>query len=189
MMVLHGSPLILELLYSSLSMIIRHCSSCQDRSKVGRDAQCAWMTPYRLSLRVLGRQFTLDTDASWLKGIGTEVRSSIIILMATLNSVLLQNDETGIMFLIWSETSRSFMGRRRKMGRREREIRHLSKAYHSRNSPSSITTCRIGQILRSAMQLMVCTTRRICLVTQLGSSWRHLPKQGIRTSHDRTWQP
>ena len=157
MMVLHDSPLILDLLYSSLSMIIRHCLSCQDRSKVGRDARCAWMIPYRLSLRVLGRKFTLDTDASWLKGIGTEVRSSIIILMATLNSVLLQNDETSIMFSIWFETSRSFMGRRRKMGRREREIRHLSKAYHSRNSPSSRSTCRIGQILRSAMQSMVCT--------------------------------
>ena len=183
MMVSHGSPLILELLYSSPSMIISHCLSCQDRSKVGRDARCAWMAPYRLSLRVLRRQFTLNTDASWLKGIDTEVRSSIIILMETLNFVLLQNDETGIIFSIWSERSRSFMGRR------EREIRHLSKAYHSRNSPSSITTCRIGQILRSAMQLMVCTSRRMCLVTQLGSSWRHLPKQRIRTSHDRTWQP
>ena len=39
MMVLHGSPLILELLYSSLPMIIKHCLSCQDRSKVGRDAR------------------------------------------------------------------------------------------------------------------------------------------------------
>ena len=157
MMVSHGSPLILELLYSSPSMIIRHCLSCQDRSKVGRDARCAWMAPYCLSLRVLRRQFTLNTDASWLKGIDTEVRSSIIILMETLNFVLLQNDETGIIFSIWSERSRSFMGRRRKMGRREREIRHLSKAYHSRNSPSSTSTCRIGQILRFALQSMVCT--------------------------------
>ena len=30
------------------------------------------------------------------------------------------------MFSIWFEPSRSLMGRRRKMGRREREIRHLS---------------------------------------------------------------
>jgi hypothetical protein len=53
--VLHGSPLILEPLYLSPSMIIRHCLSCQDRSKVGWDARCAWMEPYRLSLKVLER--------------------------------------------------------------------------------------------------------------------------------------
>jgi hypothetical protein len=34
------------------------------------------------------------------------------------------------------------MGRRRKIGRRQREIRHLLMAYHSRNSPSSTSTCR-----------------------------------------------
>jgi hypothetical protein len=39
--------------------------------------------------------------------------------------------------------------------------RNIDKApidgYHLRNSPSSISTCRIGRILRSAMQSMVCT--------------------------------
>ena len=164
MMVFDGSPLILVLLYSSPSMITRHCLSCQDRSKVGRGARCVWMAPYRLSLMVLERQFTLGTNASWLKDIGTKVRSSIIILMACLNCILLRYIETGTMFLKWFGPSRSFMGRRRKMGGREREIRHLSKAYHSRNSLSSTSTCRIGWILRSAMQLMVCTCRRMCLV-------------------------
>ena len=32
-------------------MITRHCLSCQDRSKVGQDARCAWMAQYRLSLK------------------------------------------------------------------------------------------------------------------------------------------
>ena len=70
---------------------------------------------------------------------------------------LLQYNETGTMFSKWFGPSRSFMGRRRKMGGREREIRHLSMVYHSRNSSSSTSTCPIGQILRSAMQSMVCT--------------------------------
>ena len=77
---------------------------------------------------------------------------------------LLQYNETGTIFSKWFRPSMSFMGRR-KMGGRKREIRHLSMAYHSRNSPSSTNTCRIGWILRSAMQLMVCTCRRMCLVT------------------------
>ena len=156
MMVLHGSPLILELLYSSPSMVTRHCLSCQDRSKVGPNARCVWMAPYRLSLKVLERQFTLGINASWWKDICTKVRSSKIILMASLTSILLQCKETSTMFSKWFGPSWSFMGRRR-MGRREREIRHLSMAYHSRNSPCSTSTCHIGRILRFAMQSMVCT--------------------------------
>jgi hypothetical protein len=68
----------------------------------------------------------LGTDASWWKDIGTEVRSSIIFLMVGLNYILLQYNETGTMFSVWFRPSRSFMGRKRKMGRREREIRHPS---------------------------------------------------------------
>jgi hypothetical protein len=49
LMVLHDSPLILELLYSSPSMITRHYLSCQDRSNVGWDERCAWIAPYRLA--------------------------------------------------------------------------------------------------------------------------------------------
>ena len=55
MMVLHSSPLILELLYLSPSMITRHCLSCLDKSKVGQDAWCAWMALYHFSFKVLER--------------------------------------------------------------------------------------------------------------------------------------
>ena len=74
----------------------------------------------------------MGIDASWWKDTGTEVRSSIIILMACLNFILLRYIETGTMFSKWFGPSRSFRGRRRKMGGREREIRHLSKAYPSK---------------------------------------------------------
>jgi hypothetical protein len=75
-------------------------------------------------------------------------------------------------------------GKKKEDGKKRKRDKAPIEGTHSRNIPFSTSTCRIGQILRSAMQSMVCT---MCLVTQLGSSWRHLPKQGIRTSHDRTW--
>ena len=97
-MVLHDSPLILEPLYSSPSTIIGHCLSCQDKSKVGRDSQCAWMEPYHHSLKVLERQFNLGTDTYLWKDICTEVRSSIIFLMAGRNYILLVQQDGNYVF-------------------------------------------------------------------------------------------
>ena len=91
---------ILEPLYLSPSMITRYCLLCLNILKVGWDVRCAWMAPYGLSWKL----------ASWWKDIGTEVISSIVLLMASLNYILLQYEGMSIMFSIWSGPSRSLMG-------------------------------------------------------------------------------
>ena len=156
-MVLHGSTLILEPLYSSPSMITRHCLSCQDRSKVRRNGTVLSFLEGSRKVVYLGyKRFFVE---------GHRYRSKKFYnhFDGRPEFHLLQYNKTGTVFSKWFGPSMSFMGRR-KMGGRKREIRHLSMAYHSRNSSSSTSTCRIGWILRSAMQLMVCTCRRMCLV-------------------------
>ena len=88
--VLHGRPLISELLSSPPSMITRLYLSFRDRSKVGRATRSAWMRLYHLFWKVLESQFTLDIDVSWWKDIVTIVRSSTTFLMASQNCILLQ---------------------------------------------------------------------------------------------------
>ena len=55
LMVLHGRPLISEILSSPPSMITRLYLSFRDRSKVGQDARSVWMRPYHLSWKVQER--------------------------------------------------------------------------------------------------------------------------------------
>jgi putative N-acetylmannosamine-6-phosphate epimerase len=48
-------PFNLRVIIFVTSIITRHCLSYQDKSKVGRDARCAWMASYHLSWKVLER--------------------------------------------------------------------------------------------------------------------------------------
>jgi hypothetical protein len=72
-----------------------------------------------------------------------------------LHSAPVQRDRHYVFNMV--RTIQVICGKKKEDGRREREIRHPSMAYHSRSSPSSTSTCHIGRILRSTMQSMVCT--------------------------------
>jgi hypothetical protein len=124
-------------------MITGLCLSFLDRSKVRHDAWSAWMTPYHLSLKA---RKVVYLGNGWFLVKGHRYQSkkfyNFFYGKPELQSSRVKQDGHYVFEMI--RTIQITYGRWQEMGRRGIEIRHLSMAYHLRNSPSSTNTCRIG---------------------------------------------